>query len=211
MSEDIKGLIEKIQQEGIKAAEEKARDIETAAKRRAEEIIANAEKEAEKLTAEARRRVAKMEASGEDSLKQAARDTLLALRKEINAMLEKLIVSGVGAALKPDELTKIITALIKGASGKDKGEIIISLGEADRKKIKSLFLSKLKDEVKKGITLRPSEDIRGGFTISYDRGRSHYDFTDKGLAEYLSAYLKPKLAALLKQSVPGGKKSQKSD
>ena len=48
MTEDIKGLIEKINQEGIKSAEEKARKIESEAIRQAEEIVARAKKDAQK-------------------------------------------------------------------------------------------------------------------------------------------------------------------
>ena len=67
----------------------------------------------------------------------------------------------------------------------------------DQEKIEKGLLAELKEEVKKGITLKPSEDIAGGFIISYDAGKSHFDFTDKALAEYFSLYLKPKIGQML--------------
>ena len=58
MAEQIKDLIEKINQEGIKAAEEKARQVEEAAKQKADEILAKAKLEAERIIAEAAKRSA---------------------------------------------------------------------------------------------------------------------------------------------------------
>jgi len=195
MGEDIKGLIEKIQQEGVKAAEDKAREIENEGKRRAEKIIERAESEAGRIISGANEKSAKTEESTKTLLKQAARDMLLALKKEINAMLDRLIVSNIREALKPDELVKIIAALIKKYSGKDKVEI--SLSKEDLQKLEKKILSLLKEEVKKGITLKPSEDIHGGFIISFDAGKSHFDFTDKALAGHIGDNLKPKLKEIL--------------
>jgi vacuolar-type H+-ATPase subunit H len=57
MVEDIRSLIEKINQDGIRAAEEKARDIEDAARRRADDIIAAAQQESEDLISAAKERI----------------------------------------------------------------------------------------------------------------------------------------------------------
>jgi len=57
MAEDIGDLIEKINQEGIKAAEEKAQKIEAAARQEAEAILAQARLEAEKIVAAARENI----------------------------------------------------------------------------------------------------------------------------------------------------------
>lgn len=207
MVEDLKSLIEKINQEGVKAAEDKAKDIEIEARRRAGEIIEKAKKEAGKVIAEAKDEVARMEKSGEESLKQAGRNLIISLRKEITSMLDRLIMLRVREELSPGAMAKIITSLIKNYKGKDEGDIIVSLNKKHLQNLEKGFLSKLKAEMKKGITLRQSEDIQGGFIISYDSGKSHYDFTDKGLAEYISSYLKPKLAELLKSASSGGKKA----
>jgi vacuolar-type H+-ATPase subunit E/Vma4 len=72
-------------------------------------------------------------------------------------------------------------------------------------------MRRLGDEIKKGLTLKPLGEISGGFTISYDGGKSHYDFTDKGIAEYLSACLNPELSAILNKAASGGKKYKKNN
>ncbi|MFH0936021.1 MAG: hypothetical protein V1828_04120, partial [Candidatus Omnitrophota bacterium] len=182
-------------EEGVRVAEDKAREIEDAARGKADEIIKKARAEAEKIAAAAKEQVARREESSQTLLKQAGRDLMLSLRKEINAMLDRLIVSGLRQALSPEELAKILTTLVKDYSGKE--NIIISLKKEDQEKLEKGFLGALAQEARKKVILRPSEDIRAGFIISYDNGKSSYDFTDEALAEYIGTALKPKLKEIL--------------
>jgi len=198
MAEEIKQLIEKIQREGVQAAEEKAKEVEEGARRKATSIIAEAKAEAEKIISTAKKETSRTQESTNLALQQAGRDTLLALKKEINAMLERLVVTRLREALSPQELARIITSLVKDSSKEGKEGIIISLKKEDLEKLGSGFLSQLSEEIKRGITLRPTEDIGAWFIISYDSGKSHFDFSDQSLAEYIGAYLKPQLEELFK-------------
>jgi vacuolar-type H+-ATPase subunit E/Vma4 len=110
-------------------------------------------------------------------------------------------VDDIRKGLTPEELTKLIAMLVKENCGQEKGEITIELKKEDLENINKGFIERLKDETKKGILLKPSQDVLGGFIISYDAGKSHYDFTDKALAEYLVTYLKPALKELLGEVV----------
>ena len=58
MAEEIRDLIEKINQEGIKAAGEKAQNIEALAQQRADAILSQARSEAEKMLSAAKDRIA---------------------------------------------------------------------------------------------------------------------------------------------------------
>ena len=195
--EQIKDLIEKIKKEGITAAEDKAHQIEEAAKKSAEDIIAKAHKKADKIISEAKEKDALAQQAAKSSLKQVSRDLLISLKREIDNMLNRVIAANMRKALTPDELSKIISALVEKQDIKDMSKIEIMTGNADFNKLEGLF-SNLKNEIKKGITLKPSEDILGWFIISYDAGKSHFDFTVDGLAEYIGTYLRPKLAEILK-------------
>lgn len=198
MAEELKSLIEKIQVEGIQAAEEKARAIDDEARLKAKAILAEAKSSADKLIAEAKERIAKMEEASNLAVKQAGRDTLISLKKEINTLLDKVIKSGIREAITPHELGKIISNLIKESGHKHKDGIEVTLNKEDLEKIDRGFLGELKEEIKKGITLKASEEISAGFLISFDSGKSHFDFSDAALADYLSAHIKPKLAEILK-------------
>lgn len=209
MAEELKGLIEKIQEEGVRAAEETANKIEAAARQEAEAIVEKARMDADSMIARCREEILRMEEGGRASLKQAGRDLLISLRKEINSLFERLVLSEVKKALTPEQLAKIIIALIKDFAGKETGKIIISLKKEDIESVEKHLLGELSAELRKGITLMASEEIRGGFIISYDSGKSYFDFTDKALAEYISIHLKPKLAEILKESAQNGKKDRK--
>lgn len=200
MPEDLKGLIEKIQEEGVKAAQDKAKEIEEEARRTAELLAEKAKAEAEEIIRKAKEKSAKMEESTKASLKQAARDILISLKKEINAILGRIVESNVRKALDSAELAKLIAMLVKAYNEKKDKDVVVSLKREDFDRLEKSLLSELKSETKRGIILKPSEEIKGGFTISYDGGKSYYDFTDKALAEYILTYLKPNLAEILKDS-----------
>lgn len=200
MAEELKAFIEKIQEEGVRAAEDKAKEIGRRAAADAAGIVNKAKKDAEKMIAETREKIARMEASGHASLKQAGRDLILTLRKEINSMLERLVASHVHKALSAEELSAMINTVLKDCHKDEKREIVITLRKEDLEKLEKGFIGELRAELKKGITLKSSDDIHGGFMISYDAGRSYYDFTDRALAQYLYNSLKPGLAGILEDA-----------
>lgn len=197
MAEQLKDLIEKIEREGVLAGEELARQIKKDAEGKAESILQKAKAEAERIIASAKDEAERTRQSTEALLQQAARDMLLSLRKEIDTMLERLIISEAGQSLSGDGLLKIISEVIHCAGGKEGDEVVISTKKEDAERLQRGLLEKLKESVKKGIVVKPSEDITGGFIISFDGGKSHFNFTDKALAEYIGSYLKPALAEIL--------------
>ena len=199
MAEDIKSFIEKIQQEGIKVAQDKAKQIQEEAQRHKDEIIQDARLKAEQVTQEAKEKLAKMDANQKTLLKQAGRDFLLSLRSEINNILYKLTLTKIREALTPQALSEMLTYIIKETvKANNKAEIIVMLKPDDLKKIKESLQGALAEEIKKGIVFKPQEDIQTGFLISYDAGKSQFDFSDKSLAEFISSSIKPQLEDLLK-------------
>ncbi|MFA5199608.1 MAG: V-type ATP synthase subunit E family protein [Candidatus Omnitrophota bacterium] len=197
MAEEIKDLIAKIQQEGIRAAEDNAAKIKKEADTLAQKIIADAKAEAKKIIAEANIEAKRLDDSTRASLKQAGRDFLISLRKEINSTLDAIIKANIRQALSTEELSGIIISLIKNASFSSGAEVIISLSQQDKEKLEKEFLSQLIQESKKQVTLKSSDSIYGGFTISFDSGKSIFDFTTPALAEYISTNLRPELIKIL--------------
>ena len=88
MAEEIKDLISKIKNEGIKAAENKAAQIELEARALADKIIKDARLGADKIIKDSRRDAEKSRGSTEALLKQSGRDVILSLKKEIVSMLD---------------------------------------------------------------------------------------------------------------------------
>lgn len=197
MPEEIRDLIEKINQEGIKAAEEKAQNIESLAKQKADDILSQARLEAEKIITAAEDRVRREDRAEKALLAQAGRDLLLSLRKEINAMLDRIVVSDIQQALTPERLSGLLSEIVRHYEGVENSDITVFLKKEDLEILEKTFFQKLREETNNKIVLKPTEEISGGFTISFDSGKSCYDFTDRALAEYIGVYLKPKLNQLL--------------
>lgn len=198
MPEDIKSLIEKIQLEGVQAAEEKAKEIGAQAEKKAKEIIHRAEKEAERMLVSAKEEVSRLKEKEIASLRQAARDVVLGLKEEIQRLLQNIVLATTREVLSKEALVTIIASLIRKALEKENAQIEVLLSNDDFAAMKNQIFGLLGAELKKGVVLRPAEEINSGFSISYDRGKSQFDFTDKAIAEYIGNYLKPKLAELLR-------------
>lgn len=201
MAEEIRDLIEKINEEGVRAAEEKAQAIEAEAQLRAGEILKKAKTEADVMIAAAEERIRRDEEKERILLSQAGRDLLLSLREEINAMLGRIVVSEVREVLTPDALFRLIEKSVRDYSAGGSGDITVSVNARDLEILENHFIKRLSDETKKTILLQPSEEISGGFTISFDDGKSAFDFTDKALASYIGTHLKPRLNRILVDAI----------
>jgi V/A-type H+-transporting ATPase subunit E len=201
MVDEIRDLIEKINQEGIRAAEEKARAIEAAARQRADDILIQARLEEERMIAAAEEKIRREEANEKALLAQAGRDLLLSLRKEIQAMLGRIIASDTGQSLTPEALSRLVSDVVHRYSPGEQGDILVSLKKEDLEILEKHFLHRLREETKRNIVLRPAEEISGGFVISFDSGRSAYDFTDRALADYIGTRLKPKVRGILEDAL----------
>lgn len=198
MTENIKELIEKINQEGVQLAQEKAGQIEDQARQKAKEILEKAKQEKEEIIRLAQKEAQDTSEKQKALLAQAGRDFLLVLRQEINALLDKLVLQQVHQALEPDTLSKILSMIIKESClGKDK-EVVILISHDAFARLGESFLTKLKEEARKGITLRADDGISAGLVMSFDAGKSQFDFSDKALAEYIITFLKPKLKEVFK-------------
>jgi vacuolar-type H+-ATPase subunit E/Vma4 len=116
-------------------------------------------------------------------------------------MLGRIVVSEVRQALPPEALSRLLSEAVRNYSAGERSNIMVFLNNKDLEILEKHFISKLSEETKKTILLRPSEEISGGFTISFDDGKSCHDFTDKALADYIGTYLKPKLNRILKEAI----------
>lgn len=202
MSQQVQELIEKIKTEGIHAAGEKAKEIEGSAKTDAQKVIDDASTQAQQIIANANAQAQKIQSSTQMALKHAARDTLLALRKEIEGTLQKVISTQVKDALSSENLANIISeAVTKSVETKlAENDILVVLNSGDLKKLSDGFVAKLQKGIKQTIKLQSSDDIGGGFTISFDEGKSCFDFSDSSLTQYLSFYLNAQVATLLQEA-----------
>ena len=203
MASQIQELIDKIKSEGVETAQKESAQIQDAAKVDAQKIIEKAKAEAEHLLAVAKEEIKKNEESTNMALKQASRDMLLSLRKEIDNTLKKIIKQELDDSLSGESLAKILADVMK-ESMKDEhksADMKVALSPADLKSFEDGFIAKLQKELKKEVELESMEDISKGFTVSFDGGKSCFDFTESSLVDYLSIYMNAQVSAILKKSI----------
>lgn len=203
MSQQVQELIDKIKAEGLQAADQKAKEIEDQAQEKTREIIADAQKQAQALITQAEEEIKKKEESVKMALRQASRDMLLTLKGEIQGILHRIIAAKVKDTLTIENLARIIGEVSKKAIDENQAEsgVEVILSPKDLKGLKDGFIAQLQKQLKKPIEFKASDDFGKGFAISFDEGKSSFDFTQASLAEYLSVYLNEQVAELLKESV----------
>ncbi|MBI5415598.1 MAG: hypothetical protein HZA29_02165 [Candidatus Omnitrophica bacterium] len=199
MSEQVQELINKIKTEGLQAADQKAREVEEKARKEARQIIDEARGRADQFFRDAQAEVRKNEQASRLALQQASRDTVISLKKEIQAMLQKIVAAHVGDTLTPERLAHLIEQISRKAVEDNRAGagIEVAVSPGDLKELRDGFMARLQKHLKQPIDLKSSEDAGKGFTISFDRGKSSFDFSEKALAEYMSVYLNEQVAALL--------------
>ncbi|MCM8819961.1 MAG: hypothetical protein NC925_04105 [Candidatus Omnitrophica bacterium] len=182
MNYEIKELIERIQKEGIEEAEKKASLILEKAKTEAENIIKDANLKAEEILFNAEKQAQQLEEKTKNYLEQIIRDTLISLKNEINKLLIEIIQKKTEEVLSSNEFLNILEKIILQFSEK---EILIYLPQKDFVRLKDTFIKELQERFKKEILFVPTKEIDAGLQISFDKGKSYFEVSDKSLSEYL--------------------------
>ena len=188
MSEDLQSLLEKINRDGIEKANAESEKILADAKAKAAAIVKEAEETAAKAKADAEKSAADYAARAAETIAQASRDTILKIEASVTALLEKLLVKDVDAALAdPATASQLVVAAIKDLTGP--GEI--ACGPALAKTLNSQ-LSTLNS-----FTVALDDTLGTGFTVKLDGGRVEHSFTGAAISEELAKRLRPDLAKLV--------------
>jgi V/A-type H+/Na+-transporting ATPase subunit E len=202
MSQSVQELIGKIRKEGLEASRKQAEEIEAQARKNAEALITEAKEEAQRIVARAVAEREKTERATRASLEQAARSTLISLEQSIDARLTRIIRNDVREALTGERLAELIAILateyVSSTSGAQDVEVVLS--EENCKQLREGLLARLQESLKGGITIRSAHDVGAGFTISFDGGKSGFDFSEEALARHLGGYASDQVADLLRQT-----------
>ena len=189
MSEDLQSLLEKINRDGIEKANAEGAKIIEAAKAKAAAIVKESESAAAKAKTDAEKASADYAARAAETVSQAARDTVLKIQTSVTALLEKLLVKDVDAALaNPDVAAKLVAEAISDLTGP--GEI--SCGAELAAALKAQLAAQ------KNFTVALDDSLGTGFTVKLDGGRVEHAFTGAAVSEELAKRLRPDLAKLVK-------------
>ncbi|NOQ15166.1 MAG: hypothetical protein GQ583_11910 [Methyloprofundus sp.] len=215
-SSGVENLIQRLRDQGVEAGQERAEKIVLDAQKRAEWIIEEAELEAKLLLDKARKQSDALRASGEDALKLASRDALLKLRDTLLGSFSSEVQRVVGQKMDQEIF---LERLILQLAGKVREEL-----DLDIKENISLFLpnnpvgvdelknnpEELKagtlthftaaiaaDMLRKGVSIKVSDDVSGGLSVRLKDDDMVVDFTDETLSALLLEHLQPRFRTLL--------------
>ena len=199
MAEDIQGLLNRIQSDGIEKAEAQKKQIIEEAKLQAEKILADAKAEAAEIVKNAEAEAEMNTKKGQANIKQAARDIILSLQSDLDNRLKNLVQASLSEALTPEVLGQIVLKMaekyLSGTTG-DSIELLLSAKDAEAldKGLKAGLLADLKAKPE----IRISSAVDSGLKIGIKGTDLYFDFSNDALTEAICSYAGPKLAAALK-------------
>ena len=181
MEQQIQDLIASIKKDGIESATNESKKILEEARKEAERIVSEAKKERDKIIADGKKTIEIERESSISSVKQAARDVSLTLRKNLEEKFQKILGQKVSAALDEKVLAEAIVAVVKGES--NGCDVEVSKDMVD--KINAILTSQFSKDLENGVTLRASSSVTGGFKVYSKDGSAYVDLSDEEITKLL--------------------------
>ena len=163
------------------------------ARKEAERIVSEAKKERDKIIADGKKTIEIERESSISSVKQAARDVSLTLRKNLEDKFKKILGQKVSASLDEKVIAEAIVAVVKGeCNGCD---VEVSKEMVD--KVNAVLTSQFAQELEKGVTIRSSSSVSGGFKVYSKDGSAYIDLSDEEITKLLYPYLSSSLKEII--------------
>ena len=182
MELQIQDLVSSIRKEGIDQANLQADAIIAEAKKKAEAIIADAKAEAARTKEASEKEITTLRESAIVSAEQAKRDALLAFKAEVQAAYERILAAKIRDSFTGESLGKLIRA---AAEGED-----LSAYTAEVAEVSESLTGELAEEIRAGLTIRPTKGIQAGFRLAANDGSGYFDCSDKEIMEMLMPYFR---------------------
>ncbi len=204
MDFQLQELIDKIKKDGVSSAESAAAQITADAEKKAASIVEDAQKKADDMIKNAKSEIARLEKASEDAVKQACRNMLISFRDSLVAELDGIVQSETAKSYSPDLMKSLIPETVKAwCKNADASELSVILSEKDLKSLEGELKAALKAEIEKGLEIKPDSTLSAGFRIGVNNGAAFYDYSAESVADLFSAYLNPRVAALMKDAAKG--------
>lgn len=201
----VRDLISRIRDEGVQAGKSEAERVVSEARAEAATILAEAKAQAEALRAEVGAEVASQRAAALESLRLAARDTVLEMQASIARDLEQHIRRLVSSATRDEELIKHLVLVLAGRAAEEfigDKQAVIEISDALfgpgeptddlRDRERDLILALTNEMLREGIDLMPTEAFRGGARVRLVGEEVEIDLSDEAISNLLFGRLLPR-------------------
>lgn len=196
MADELQSLLEKINAEGVKKAEAERDRILAAARAEAGKIVAEARADAEKTVAEAKHESEALRLRAESAVKQAARDTLLQLKSELETRLAGAVDGAVAAALSPELMAAIVRELAAKFAADPDAEVTVRCAVKERDALDAALKNALADSLRKAPRVLADPALTGGLEIGTENGKLYFDFSLEALGSVIGSYVGEHVSAL---------------
>jgi len=193
MENTLDRMVERIYQEGIGRAEDRAASIVAEAEKQAAEILSRAKADAAQIIAAAQQEAATIKRSTQAELSGLAQNTLSQLKHEIRALLVR---RAVGEPLKTalSDVQFIKELFLKLAENAPAQAFVVTVPEAMRTELTRQLTGVLQAKLP-GLEIRGAER-KSGFVVEAKDAGYEIEFSEAALSEFLSPYMKKATAQL---------------
>jgi V/A-type H+-transporting ATPase subunit E len=215
-SAGVESLIGRLRDEGITQGRVQAEALVTAAQQQAADLIATAQQEAEAILARAREEAGKLKGSGEDAIRLAMRDTILALEGDLlKGFTDRLRRLVKGVLADPAFLQRLILEVAGrvAPTGEQRAEVLlpaelVSLEdlqsnpeEATPGTLMHFVLSLGGGMLREGMHFGVSADGEAGIRVRLVEEDVQIDLTESAISALLLRHMLPRFRALLRGAV----------
>jgi V/A-type H+-transporting ATPase subunit E len=208
----VQHLVDRIRDQGVLAATEKANKILRDAEAKSAKMLADAKREVEQLRECARVEIESNHAAALEALKLSARDTVLQLEAKVASAFEIFVQRLVTSATRDEKFIKSMVLVLadhaqKELIGNKEIEILISesilTGQPNEKlqeRTKQTILGLSSEMLREGVELIPSSEIEGGASVRLVKDKLEIDLSDKAISRLLYQRILPRFQAILEGS-----------
>jgi V/A-type H+-transporting ATPase subunit E len=212
-SSGVQELIDRLREQGVEEGKEEADQLVADARRRAADTLDQARREADEIVQNAREEADRLRAAGEDALRLAGRDAMLALKEEVSDQFGGQVRRLVSACLRDEQFMQRLILEIAGraAPKETEGRVELLLPEdmvspkdleGQPKEVKegtlSHFVLGLAGEtLREGVTCAAAPDNTPGVTVRLVDEDVEINFNEQALTQFLLRHLLPRFRALM--------------
>lgn len=195
MENKIQQLTEKLYAEGLQRGKAESEKMIAKAKESAEKIISDANAEAEKIISEAHKREEELSINTRKELALAGSQMIGDVKQSIR---ETLLKGGISPEVKSNfnNPTFIATLIEKLIESWGKGGSI-EVPASYEKEINDYLTSKISENLRSGLVIKPSVSVKDGFRVEMENGHYYINFGEKEFDTFLADYLRPKVAKII--------------
>jgi V/A-type H+-transporting ATPase subunit E len=195
LNTNLKSLIEKVHDEGIEKANEKAQRIIADAKRQSDELLKETEQRIAGMEAQSANELNRMRENLNSELKAAAQQTMNTIKDELADVISNRIASqGISEALNETAFLQkiILTVLQKWNPVETNFQFELLLNKDDEVQLKEFFEQRIKKELATELEIVVENKIKCGFKVGVKNENYYVDFSGDEFENFFKGYLRKK-------------------